>query len=380
MSHVLVVEDSATQAQQLAYVLEEAGFAVEIAPDAERGWLRIIAGRFDVVLSDLNLPGDSGFDLCRRIKADPRLRLVPVVVCTSEADPVNVLRGLQAGADGFITKRRPPEEIVGCVRRVLARPPSTEAPARMRVAFLDQEFELAVGRDQLANILVTAFEDVIHLNQELVREKERSDELLHVILPDRIVIELKATRKVRPRRHEHVAVLFADIVEFTPYCDRHQPEEIITCLQALTEEWEGIALRHDVEKIKTIGDAFMAAGGLLKKVANPVRSCIGCGLEMIAAAHRLPPGWDVRVGIHYGQVVAGVLGHRQYLFDLWGDTVNEAARIVGLGTPGSITLSVEAWREVARFSRGVSLGAVPVKGKGKLELIRFAEFVNEYSS
>ncbi len=166
MFQVLVVEDSPTQAQHLAYVLEEAGFEVEIAPDAERGWLRITKGRVDVVLSDLHLPGDSGFDLCRRIKADPKLWLVPVVVCTSEADPFNVLRGLQAGADGFITKRRPPEEIIGCVRRVLARPPSSEAPPLLRVAFLNEEFELAVGREQLLDVLLSAFEDVVHLNDQ----------------------------------------------------------------------------------------------------------------------------------------------------------------------------------------------------------------------
>jgi two-component system, NtrC family, sensor kinase len=166
MVQVLVVEDSPTQAQQLACVLEDAGFVVEIAPDAERGWLRLVAGRFDVVLSDLNLPGDSGFDLCRRIKADPQHRSVPVVVCTSEADPVNVLRGLQVGADGFITKRRPPAEIVGCVRRALARPLARELPSHLRVVFLDQQFELAVGCEQLLDVLVSAFEDVVHLNAQ----------------------------------------------------------------------------------------------------------------------------------------------------------------------------------------------------------------------
>ena len=109
MPRVLVVEDSPTQAQQLALILEDAGFEVEIAPDAERGFARLAHDRFDLVLSDLLLPGDSGFDLCRRIKADPHLRGIPVVVCTSQADPFNVLRGLQAGAGGFITKNRDPE-------------------------------------------------------------------------------------------------------------------------------------------------------------------------------------------------------------------------------------------------------------------------------
>ncbi len=112
MPRVLVIEDSPTQAQQISMVLEDAGFTVETQPDAERGMRRLSVGGIDVVLSDLHLPGDSGFVLCRRVKANPFLRGIPVVVCTSEADPVNVLRGLEAGADGFITKNRPPERRV----------------------------------------------------------------------------------------------------------------------------------------------------------------------------------------------------------------------------------------------------------------------------
>lgn len=164
MSRVLIVEDSPTQAQQLAIILRDAGFAVEMAPDAESGFERLAAGRFDLVLSDLMLPGDSGFDLCRRIKADADLRRIPVVVCTSQADPLNVLRGLEAGADGFITKGRDPEEIAGCVRRALARPPATESAPPVPVVFLAQEFGLRAAREQLLDVLVSAFEDVVHLN------------------------------------------------------------------------------------------------------------------------------------------------------------------------------------------------------------------------
>ncbi|MDR3636362.1 MAG: adenylate/guanylate cyclase domain-containing protein [Isosphaeraceae bacterium] len=377
MARVLVVEDSPTQAQQMAFIFEDAGFEVATAPDAETGFTLLQKGPFDVVLTDLHLPGDSGFELCRRLKEDPRLCTLPVVVCTSEAEPTNVLRGLQAGADGFITKQRDPEEIVRAVQRVLARPPETDHPARSHVAFLGQEFELEAGRAQLADILVSAFEDVVHLNAQLAREKARADELLHVILPDRIVVELKATNAVRPRRHEDVAVMFADIVGFTQYCEQHRPEEVVAGLQRLIERWEEIAARFGVQKIKTIGDAFMAASGLLTKEENAVLNCVRAGREMIAASRELPTGWSVRVGIHVGQVVAGVLGHRQYQYDLWGDTVNEAARIESHGVPDAITLSVEAWQRIAGTSRGESLGAVPVKGKGMLEIIRFLGFLNE---
>src|SRR5271165_723397 len=166
MPRVLIVEDSPTQAQQLALILEDARFEVAIAPDAERGFEHLANDRFDLVLSDLLLPGDSGFDLCKRIKADPRLRRIPVVVCTSQAEPFNVLRGLQAGADGFITKSRDPEEIAGCIHRALARPPTAESTTPISVVFLGQEFRLLAGREQLLDVLASAFEDVVHLNDQ----------------------------------------------------------------------------------------------------------------------------------------------------------------------------------------------------------------------
>ena len=165
MARILVIEDSPTQSEQLAFILEDAGFDVETAPDAERGLERLAAGSIDAILSDLHLPGDSGFDLCRRIKADPELRRLPVVVCTAEADPANVLSGLQAGADGFMTKGREPSQIVAGVRRALARPVPAGDATPIRLHFLGEEFSLSAGREQLADILVTAFEDVVHLHR-----------------------------------------------------------------------------------------------------------------------------------------------------------------------------------------------------------------------
>lgn len=176
MARVLVVEDSPTQAQQMVILLEEAGFAVRAVPDAEEAFAVLGKERFDIVLTDLVLPGESGFDLCRRLKADPRRFPVPIVVLTSQADPVNVLRGLEAGADGFMTKDREPREIIGRLRRTLEKcppaPHADDAPPT-RVMFLDCEFEIAVGRDQLLNVLLAAFEDVVHLNGQYQSSEAR---------------------------------------------------------------------------------------------------------------------------------------------------------------------------------------------------------------
>jgi PAS domain S-box-containing protein len=210
MARILVVEDSPTQARQLAYVLEEAGFAVATAPDAERGFRLLERDGFEAVLTDLVLPGDSGFDLCRRIKAHPGHRRTPVIVLTSQADPVNVLRGLEAGADGFMTKDLDPAEVVGRVQRVLTwsglvTPPPAVLPVRVR--FLGHDFDLAAGREQLLNVLLSAFEDVVRLNdrheQELAQRRRAEQALaternqLRTLidnLPDHIYIKDTAGR------------------------------------------------------------------------------------------------------------------------------------------------------------------------------------------
>jgi adenylate cyclase len=121
----------------------------------------------------------------------------------------------------------------------------------------------------------------------------------------------------------------------------------------------------------------MAAAGLLEPtVDHPLLHSIRCGLEMIEATRRATVGWDLRVGIHFGPVVAGVIGKRQYLFDIWGDTVNTAARMESHGIPGAVVVSGPAWKEIAHRCRGESRGLCPVKGKGALEMVRFDGFVN----
>jgi two-component system NtrC family sensor kinase len=192
---MLIVEDSPTQAFQLSLLLQEAGFDVVTAGDAEAGHARLTQQPFDAVLSDLLLPGASGFELCRRIKADPQLRPTPVIILTSECDPLNVLRGLEAGADDFMTKDHASAEIVGRLRRTLTAqmgvstaPPEKAAqaasPARS-VVFLGAPFQIAAGRDQLLNVLLSAFDDVVYLNRRYEESLEAlrrlSEQLRHSV-------------------------------------------------------------------------------------------------------------------------------------------------------------------------------------------------------
>jgi two-component system, sensor histidine kinase and response regulator len=166
VTRVLLIEDSLTQAVQLSALFEGAGFQVEHRNDAETGFALLQSDHFELVVSDLVLPGESGFDLCRRIKLDPRLAHTPVIVLTTQADPLNVLRGLEAGADGFMSKRHSPQEIVERVRRALRADDRGE-----QATFQGQRFRLNVGKAQLLNVLLSAFEDGVELNRRLAQSE-----------------------------------------------------------------------------------------------------------------------------------------------------------------------------------------------------------------
>jgi class 3 adenylate cyclase len=206
---------------------------------------------------------------------------------------------------------------------------------------------------------------------QLQAEKTRVNDLLHSVLPRSVVSELKASGRLVPRRHDDVAVLFCDLVGFTEYCDRNAPEAVVGKLESLVEAFEAIVERHGLEKIKTIGDAFMATAGLLRYVENPAFAAAECGLAMAEAAKTHDSGWQVRVGIHQGPVVAGVLGKKSFVFDLWGDTVNVAARAAAEAEPGAVVVTGAMWPFLDGACQGRSLGRIDLKGKGKTELVRY---------
>jgi adenylate cyclase len=339
---ILVVEDNPINRDVLARRLRRDGHQVTLAENGKRALDLLAQQDFDVVLLDIIMPELNGLQVLQRLKAEPRWHNVRVVMISAFPELDAVVHCLEMGADDYLPK------------------PCNPVLLKARIGACLEKKRL---RDREARHLA-----------EIERERQRADDLLHVILPTEVVRELKDTNNVQPRRFEDVAVLFADIVGFTPYCDRSRPEEVVTYLQQLVEAWEEIALRHRVQKIKTIGDAFMAAAGLLQLAECPVLNCLHCGLDMIAACHALPINWNVRVGIHVGPVVAGVIGRRQYLFDLWGDTVNTAARMESQGVAGAVTLSGAAWQRVAGCCRGESRGEVAIKGKGAMEMFRFHEF------
>ena len=335
---LLVVDDNEMNRDMLSRRLKRLGYSVEEASSGVLALELLREKAFDLVMLDILMPEMDGFEVLAALKADSALRSVPVIVLSAMDELKSAVTCIEMGAEDYLPKPFNP---------VLLRARTSACLEKKR--FHDQE---------------------VHYLQQIDAERKRADELLHVILPAEIVDELKTANAVRPRRHEHVAMMFCDVVSFTQFCDGHEADEVVAPLQQLVESFEEITVDHDLQKIKTIGDAFMAAAGLLKPLPNPVLSCVQAGIAMVNAAGELPSKWSVRVGIHVGPLVAGVIGKRQYLYDVWGDTVNMAARMESHGVADAVVLSSAAWREVSDWCWGTSLGVITVKGKGDVEIFR----------
>jgi adenylate cyclase len=333
---LLVVDDNEPNRDMLKRRLERLGYNVSCAENGRDALEKIQAESFDLVLLDIIMPVMDGFEVLDRLKAEPALNEIPVIVLSASDELDHVVTGIQKGAKDYLTKPFNP-------------------------VLLQARIGSCLERKRLHD------QQVSYLRQ-IQAEKERSDELLHVILPREIASELKETQMVKPRRFEKVATLFCDVVGFTAYSDRHSPEEILAHLQTLVEAFEELCVQHNLEKIKTIGDAFLATAGLLVPLGNPALNCVACGLDMVAVTEKLDPGWQVRVGVHAGPVIAGVVGHRKYQYDIWGDAVNTASRMQTAARAGSVCVNRETWDLIAEYCSGVSLGPIKVKGKGEQEL------------
>jgi len=333
---LLVVDDNELNRDMLTRRLERLGYKVSCAENGSEALKKIRTESFDLLLLDIIMPVTDGFEVLGQLKAEPILRDIPVIVLSATGQLDHVVKCIQRGAKDYLAKPFNPVLLQARIGSCLER-------KRLR----DQENSYL---------------------RQIQEEKERADELLHVILPREIAAELKITHAVKPRRFEKVGILFCDVVGFTAYSDQHRPEEILSHLQTLVEAFEQLCVQHNLEKIKTIGDCFMATAGLLAPLENPALDCVKCGLEMVTAVRSLPACWNVRVGVHVGPVIAGVVGRRKYQYDIWGDAVNTASRMQGAASPGSVCVNKETWDLIAEHCRGRPLGRIKVKGKGEQEL------------
>jgi guanylate cyclase len=202
-------------------------------------------------------------------------------------------------------------------------------------------------------------------------EQDRAESLLLNILPRSIADRLKADTATIADQFAAASILFADVVDFTQLSDNLRPAEVVGILDRLFTHFDSLADRYDVEKIKTIGDCYMVAAGVPTPRADHARVMALIALDMREAV-RSPDavgnlGLEIRIGINSGPVVAGVIGRKRFLYDLWGDAVNTASRMESQGTPGQIQVTGATYELLKDEFELEPRGAVPIKGKGDIE-------------
>ena len=217
---------------------------------------------------------------------------------------------------------------------------------------------------------------VTQQRDEIEKEREKSEELLINILPEETAAELKTNGHAAPQFFEAATVLFTDFVGFTQISEHLRADELVSNLDACFQSFDEIITNNGLEKIKTIGDSYMAACGLPSLDSDHAKKTIRAALEIIAFIDqwnrtKIEKGkepWHIRVGIHSGPVVAGVVGRRKFAFDIWGDTVNTASRIEASGELGKINISGSTYELVKNDFECIYRGRIPAKNKGDIDM------------
>jgi class 3 adenylate cyclase/Tfp pilus assembly protein PilF len=233
-------------------------------------------------------------------------------------------------------------------------------------------------------VLVGIFAAVFFLQRNRIgKEKNRSEELLLNILPAEVAQELKEKGQTEAQLIDSVTVLFTDFKGFTVLTEKLSPKELVNDLNTCFSEFDHITAKYGIEKIKTIGDSYMAAGGLPKPSSTHAADVINAAMEMrdvvkAIKAKRLElglPYFEIRIGVHTGPVVAGIVGVKKFQYDIWGDTVNTASRMESSGEVGKINISQASYELLKYDPQFVfeNRGKIKAKGKGKIEMYFVSE-------
>jgi adenylate cyclase len=309
---ILIVDDNEDNRYTLQLMLETDGHErIASAAGGNEAIALIEKEKFSLILLDLMMPDLNGDEVLKVIKSDPDKRDISVVMISADTNADKVSQCIELGADDYLPK------------------PFNPTILRARIgAALRRHSLRALENEYLGKI---------------ENEKRHSENLLRNILPAEIVTRLRNGESNIADHFDDATVIFADVVGFGKITARMKAYEIVACLSELFSEFDKLAEDAGIEKIKTIGDNYMAVAGVPRPRSNHARMATKFALEMVTAAgrlrSRLPAPFSIRVGLHSGAVMAGVIGTRKFAYDVWGDTVNIAARMEAASQPNRVLAS-----------------------------------------
>lgn len=337
---ILIVEDDEVNQMILIQNLEELSMEYEIAGNGQIALDLLESKEFDVILLDLVMPVMNGKEVLRRIKSSARHSHLPVIVISSESEFNIVIECIEMGA----------------------------------LDYLPKPFDPILLKARLKSSLIT--KDLYEQQQiylQMIKDEQRKLELLLFnMLPFHAAYRLKNNDTVIADKYEDVSVMFIDIVGFTKYASHNNAELIVNKLNTLFTEFDKKVQELQLEKIKTIGDSYMIAGGIPNFTPDHLENIALMALDVVQTVESYQilqwPELKVRIGIHAGPLIGGVIGQNKFTYDLWGDTVNIASRMESHGLEGKIQVSEEVFKRLSGKFILHNRGSIDVKGKGSMKV------------
>ena len=333
---LLLVDDNPMNLDLMARQLRREGYNLAMAENG-RGALEMLGNQsFDLILLDVMMPGLNGFQVLQGLKQDDALKHIPVIMVSALDELDSVVRCIEIGAEDYLQKPVDPILLKTKINSILEKKHLRDREQ----AYL---YRLSI-------------------------EQEKSENLLLNILPKPIIDRLKNGETNIADIFPEVTVLFADLIGFSNLAARLSPGELIGYINDIFSDFDRLVVHHGLEKIKTIGDAYMVASGVPLPRADHAEAMAAMALDMLHAikrfnGHDSAETFHIRIGIHTGSVIAGIVGTKKFVYDLWGDTVNIASRLESSSPADTIQVSEAAYALLRDTYDFKNRGLISVKGK-----------------
>jgi adenylate cyclase len=383
-SQILILSERLAVTHALGGALTNAGY--EVNAIAGNFVISDIAQKFnpDLILLDFKLSRWNGITICQQLKANPLTQTTPVILLTGADPDLNKATIFEAGGVDYIAEPFVWQEVFARINHQLT---IRDLQKKLR----EQQVHHSLKAGGMAPLLAI-LQKQLHQQAEMLKEKngklqqeirerqqtqeslkaeqEKSERLLLNVLPRTIADRLKQERGVLAERFDEVTILFADIVDFTPLSARLTPLALVELLNQIFSTFDQLAEQFGLEKIKTIGDAYMVAGGVPVPRLDHAQAVMEMAIAMRKAVKQFVQDngkpLQLRIGINTGTVVAGVIGISKFSYDLWGDAVNIASRMESQGLPGKIQVTEATYQRLQHQYIFERWGVLNIKGKGTM--------------
>ncbi|MFT3740336.1 MAG: adenylate/guanylate cyclase domain-containing protein [Breznakibacter sp.] len=349
---ILIADDMQIIAELIASLLEGLSDDIEylFATNGKEACKLALNESPDLIIMDWEMPEMNGIDALTRIKRNELTQDIPILISSAFSDSESIYKALQAGAIDYIRKPIDSVELIARVRSALT--------------------------------LSSAFHKLKEQTYLLNEERARSEQILRGYLPEELVYEITHQGFSKPQRYKNVSILFADLVDFTTNTTCMSAKRLFDELNDIFPAFDKITRHNRCIKIKTIGDAYLAACGLPKPNENHALHVAQLAIEMrnyIAERNKVNPfKWKIRIGISLGNVFAGLIGKDFFHFDVFGDTINTAARMQQYTAPMQINLSEETSKLISAHYKTIERVPIQVKGKGEKRMFYLHRPVNAF--